>query len=159
MSKEVLVTSAGKVISSAYPNGSYPDADVFVKQVAVVLDSYSELVIRAASDPNNSMSVQRTHPKFPPTVGQIADVCVAIAQYQERVRLEATKPKASLNRPYREPKNYPGCRANVMIPYDAPQYARVKEFVDGGRVAEQDFEAVTGGIRIALSVFQNLNGG
>jgi hypothetical protein len=54
---------------------------------------------------------------------------------------------------------YPGSRANVLILADAPQFAVVEAFVDSGECDSRDFERTDRGIKIALSVFENLAAG
>ena len=62
-------------------------------------------------------------------------------------------------REYSPPPSFPGCRANLRVLAEAPQYGAVKAFVDSGECDSRDFEFTDRGVKVALSVFQNLAGG
>jgi len=157
VSKKTVVTQCGKMVSGAYSRDSYADPDSFVLQVGMILERYNENVIRDVTNPINPNSIQRKHPKFPPTVGEIAACCEAEAERQFNLAKAAHQPRVIVNRAYVPPPNFPGCRANVFVSAEAPQYATMLDWSRRPDTDEQDWkldDTGRAGIWVSLTAFQ-----
>ena len=119
----------------------------------MVFERYGADVADAVTDPRNSNALQVKH-KFPPSLAEIAEACEAEQQKRYRYAEEIKRPKPQLNRPYTSPPNYPGCRANVLVHSDAPQYGMVKALIESGTLDQRDYLIDPEGLRIALYVLE-----
>lgn len=120
-----MITQRIKMIFSAYRRDDFADADGFMLQLGMVLERYSDEVIRIVSDPRTG--VQRRH-KFPPSIAEVVEACEAEAtSIATRARLEAIprpRPRALLEGPRERPQ---GCCANLLVPASHPRYAAMVE--------------------------------
>ena len=156
LSKAQKVVKAARMIFSAYRRDDFADPEGFIAQVGAVLERYDDVVIEAVSNPRNG--IQRRS-NFPPNVKEIGDACEAEAARRFEIAKAARAPRPQLNRPYVPPANHPGCRANLLVLHEAPQFAAVEALVGSGQVDERDWQRETRGIKIALSVFESLSAG
>jgi len=153
LTKAQRIKRAAKILLSAYRTDNYADPEGFIAQLGVVFERYGADVADAVTDPRNSSALQVKH-KFPPSLAEVAEACEAEQQKRYRYAEEIKRPKPQLNRPYTPPPNYPGCRANVLVHPDAPQYGMVKALIESGTLDERDYLIDPKGLRIALYVLE-----
>ena len=156
VSKQTKIAGAARAIFSAYRRDDFADPDMFVVQLGTLLEQYDVGVIEYISSPTTG--VQRKY-DYPPNIKQIGDACEAEAARRFEIAKAARAPRPQLNRPYVPPANYPGCRANLLVLHEAPQFAAVEALVGSGQIDERDWQRETRGIKIALSVFESLSAG
>lgn len=146
------------MIFSAYRKGDFADPGAFAEQLYLVLKQYPKGVVTAVSDPRNSFSVQMTC-KHPPTINEIAEICDREAEKQHKLAEAAMKPRFDRNRYYIPPPNHPGCRCNVFIHADAPQYPALWEWSQSPDEDARDWkldEKGRAGVWVALSILQTI---
>jgi hypothetical protein len=159
VSKALLIAMCGKAISSAYRKDLYSDPLGFVEQVGRLLEYYSDNVLIVATDPVNVESVQRRYPDAPPSVGQIAAVLDAESERQFRMAKAAHEKRPRPKFTYVPLDKFPGCRANVFVDADAPQYQELREWSESEDADSCDWRLDAHGrpgIHVALGVFENL---
>lgn len=156
VSKQTKIAGAARAIFSAYRRDDFADPEGFVVQLGTLLEGYEVAVIEYISSPITG--VQRKF-DYPPNIKQIGDACEAEAKRRLAMARASHSPRAQLNRLYNPPPNYPGCRANLHVFAESPQYPRVKAWMESGEADSRDYEVTGQGIKIALSVFQNIAGG
>lgn len=137
-SKALLIARQAKVLLSAYRRDDLADPDGFVAQLGVVLEDYPDAVIIAVTDPRTGL---QRRSKWLPTIAEVVEACEA-----EQVAMATRERYASLPPPvpYR-PALYLrddslGRRANVFVPPDAPQYARLCEVIKNADPADWKYD-------------------
>ena len=153
LTKAQRIKRAAKILLSAYRTDNYADPEGFIAQLGVVFERYGADVADAVTDPRNADALQIKH-KFPPSLAEVAEACEAEQQKRFRYAEAMKRPKPQLNRHYTPPPSFPGCRANVLVRPDAPQYATVYALVESGTLDERDYLCEREGLCIALSVIE-----
>jgi hypothetical protein len=155
-----MITRQIKVLLSSYRRDDYADPDGFVAQVGVIMERYPERVILAATEPTYSRSIQRRY-QFPPNIKEVADALEEEAVEQHRLAAAARQPKPISNWAYVPPRNDPGCRANLFVGEDLPQYAAVMEWARGPLAEAQDWQIGSrdgkAGLWISLGVWETFS--
>jgi hypothetical protein len=118
----------------------------------MIFEQYELAVVEYLTDPRNSDALQNRY-KWPPSIAEIREACNERKITLERLRQPVRR---LTNAPYVPRPNHPGCRANVLVLREAPQYGDVATLVKTGTLAEQDWEYDPRGIRIALTVWHSL---
>lgn len=94
-------------------------------QLGMVLERYSDDVIRAVSDPRTG--IQRRC-KFPPSIAEVVEACEAeatsIATRARYASMPRPAPRALLEGPRERPQGY--C-ANLLVPVSSPRYVEMVE--------------------------------
>lgn len=140
-------------LAGAYRRDQFADPESFARQSLLVFEQYELAVIEYLTDPRNSDALQCRH-RFPPGIEEIRIACGERAATLVRLRQPQTK---MISRPYVPPPSHPGCRANVLVVREAPQYAAVEAVVASGTLDERDWARDPRGVRVALSVFDSLH--
>jgi hypothetical protein len=131
-----------------------------VLQVGLLLEQQSEAVIMAVTDPLNPRSIQRLHPQFPPSVGQAgAAIEAEAARHLEALARSRERPAVTSSWRYEEPSSEPGCRANLLIPFESPDYPAIKEFAQSKFADARDWKNHARGIMIAANKFHDVRSG
>jgi len=122
-----------KMVFAAYRRDDFADPDTFLVQLGMVLERYSDDVIRYVTHP--ATGIQRRC-KFPPTIAEVAEACDAeAAAIATRKRYHAMG-----SRPERESRSMPradmpaGHLANLLIRPTMPGY---QEMVERARDADR----------------------
>lgn len=158
--KNVLAARCVKMIIASYRKDQFADAPAFIEQLYEVLMQWPESVIEAVADPRRSRSVQQSY-TFPPSLKEVVDLCSEEAEVQRKLREAAHQPRSdrNRNRDYVPPPNFPGCRCNVFVHADAPQYPALWEWSQLPDTDARDWkldERGRLGVWVALSIFQTI---
>lgn len=158
--KNVLAARCVKMIIASYRKDQFADAPAFIEQLYQILMQWPESVIEAVADPRRARSVQQTY-KFPPALAEVSELCNEEAEVQRKLREAAHQPRVdrNRNRDYVPPPNFPGCRVNVFVQADAPQYPALAEWSAFPDTDERDWkldENGRPGIWVSLSIFENI---
>lgn len=149
------IARAGKALFSAYRSDLYADPDGFAIQVAAVFELYEIEVVEALVDPRNSYALQSVH-KWPPSIAEIRTALDEESSRRARLRAAASEPKL-VARPAAPRRSGPGCRANVKVNPDAPQFSMVEGLVASGTLEPEDWaRELDGSVRIALNLWNDL---
>ena len=158
MTKAQVIKRAAKVLFSAYRRDNYADPEGFVVQLGVLFEKYNPEVIDAVTDPRSAHALQLTH-KFPPTLAEIKEACDQEAERRFKIARASNQPRPQLNRYYAPAPKFPGCRANVFVHADAPQYPMLLERSQSPGVDECDWredDRGRAGIWVVLSWIETL---
>ena len=81
ISRAELILQAADLIYSAYRPDDFAKPDLFVLQLGMVLEGYSDEVIRQLADPRTGIQRRR---KKPPSIADIVEACDDILDRQPR---------------------------------------------------------------------------
>lgn len=119
--RAAMITRQAKQLFAAYRRDEFADPDGFVVQMGLVLQDYADEVIMAVTSPKTG--IQRRL-KWPPSIAEVVEACDAEAARLETMARYNAMPRPNFVRLSGPPRK-PGCRANVFVPEEAPQYQRV----------------------------------
>ena len=117
-----MISKQARMVLSAYRKDDFSDPEGFIAQLGVVLEGYTDAVIRAVTDPRTG--IQRRL-KWPPSIAEMVEACD-----DEAARLETIGRYRNLSTSRFESlptDDRPGRRANVFVHAAAPQYAKMVE--------------------------------
>lgn len=158
LSKQVRIARAGKALCSGYRIDQFADSDGFALQCAVLFEKYDIAVVEHLTDVRNWNCLQLRY-KWPPTLQEISEAFDEETLHRDRVAKAAHQSrKAKLAIPARD--SYPGCRCNVFVHAEAPQYAIVRAWSETDEADTRDYMEDANnrpGIWVALYIFVRLN--
>jgi hypothetical protein len=138
-----------EMMFACYRRDEAANPEIYCAAIASVLGEYVQTVVDVVTDPRTGIPSKIG---FLPSVKEVRDACEAEGARQWRAA--HASPKPNLNRDYVPPENFPGCRANVFVPIDAPQYQAVMAWKESGEADPRDWLEGRAGIHVALSAFQ-----
>lgn len=153
LSREARITRAGKALYSAYRIDQFGDAEGFALQCAVLFEKYEIEVVEYLTDVRNSACLQLQH-KFPPTLQEIKEALDE--ETARRIRLRTSMLVKVIPRPYVPPRTDHGCRANLKVLPNAPQFPTVKAFVESGEADPCDWRWEGDAIWVSLHAWNGL---
>ena len=154
--REAFLADRAKLLFGSYRRDEASDPDSYVAAVTLVLSEYPNAIVEFATDPRTGLQAQEKFRAFMPNAGEIKAFC---EDEMRRAHLMAQPAPKFRKHEYVPPPSFPGCRTNVLVFADAPQFAAIKAFVESGNADERDYEFASSGIKVSLSVFENLAAG
>lgn len=156
LSRAAQIAAAVKRIYSAYRRDQWDDPELFVTQVGTVLNSYSLPVIDYISHPLTGIQIKS---EFPPTLKQVKDACDEEQARRDRLaKFEAHPHRVRYVPP--EIPNHPGCRCNLFVHADAPQYPALLAWSQSPQADVRDYKLDDhgrAGLWVSLSIFNDLH--
>jgi hypothetical protein len=125
--------------------------------ITAVMTSYPAAIVEWATDPRTGIQATEQYRSFPPNSGEVKAFCDS----EVRRIHEASKERPNFRkRDYVPPESYPGCRANLLMHADAPQFGAVEAWSKSPDADDRDWRYDDRGrLWIALSVWNNLSAG
>ncbi len=145
---------AAETMFACYRRDQAANPEIYAAAIGAVLSEYPKLVVDVITDPRTGI---QNRCDWPPTIKEMREACDTEAAKQWRAA--TATPKPNFNRPYVPPPNFPGCRANVFVRADAPQYPALKAWSESKDADHRDWkldEKGRAGIHVSLLIFQNL---
>ena len=136
---------------ACYRRDDATNPEVYCAAVASVLSEYKPVVVDYVTDPRTGIPSDQ---KFLPSVAEVREACNRRTEQMARL---AQPPRYKTNRPYAPEPKFPGCRENLLVLFEAPQYPTVKALIESGQLDECDWLNDPRGVRIGLHVFHNLH--
>jgi hypothetical protein len=145
-----------RLLFGCYRRDDANDADIYCSAITLVLSDYPRAVVEFVTDPRAGIPARY---KFPPSAAEVKEACDA--EMARAVRM--AQPVSRIRpRDYVPPRADPGCRANVFVHADAPQYAIVKAWSESKEADERDWkldDRGRAGVWVSLSIYENIAGG
>ena len=153
---EAYCADRAKLLSGSYRRDDANNPEIYVTAITLILSEFPRATVEFATDPRTGIQSTEQFRAFPPNSGEVKAFCEEDIKRAHRM---AQPVSTFRKREYSPPPSFPGARANLHVLAEAPQYGAVKAFVDSGECDSRDFEFTDRGVKVALSVFQNLAGG
>ncbi len=124
--KLIFAAQRAKMLYGGYHRVNPHDPETYVMAVTAVLAHFDDDVIREVTDPLIGIATKEKFRDWPPNAGQLKAYCDEVQAYRLRLADYAKRPRLRLvgKRLRNQP---PGCRANLLVPRDAPGYDRMVE--------------------------------
>jgi len=137
---------------ACYRRDEAHDPDTYCAAVASVLGEYSKAVVDHVTDPRTGLPSDL---KWLPSVAEVREACNRRAQQMRNMAISKFERRSA----YVPPASHPGCRANVFVHADAPQYPAAYEFACGEHTDPRDWrvdENGRAGVWISLTAWGDL---
>lgn len=154
----IFCAERAKLLLGSYRRNDANDPDVYVQAITLVLSEFPKAVVEYATDPRSGIQATEQFRSFPPNSGELRAFCQQEVNRAHRMAQPAPK---LANRFYTPPPSFAGCRANVFVHADAPQYPALKAWQESGDADSRDWkwdDEGRSGIWVALSIVENMGG-
>ena len=145
-----------RLMLGCYRKDEVHDPETYVTAIQLVLSDYPRVVVECVTDPRTGLPGQPDSKFGIPNAGQVKQACDAELARLHRLAQPMLKRQ---NRPYIPPPNFPGCRCNVFVHAEAPQYPALLAWSQTKDADPRDWkldEECRPGIHVALSILQNV---
>lgn len=151
-SRALMITDAARMIFSAYRRDDFADPECFVLQLGIVLERYSDDVIRELSHPLTG--IQRRLKK-PPSIADIVEGCEDILDRRPRTaHSEDAFPPYQLRQ---RPAPQPGDRAVCFVPATNIRYRESIAAADeNANPRDWKYDDKRSGIWIAIPLYEKV---
>lgn len=149
--RSAWISAQARQIFGSYQRDEFADPDSFLAQLGMILERYSDDIIRKVCSPISG--IQRIYKK-PPSMAAIAEMC-----QDETERAVRLRELSQFRVQQREPRPLGQTRTNVFVPPYAPQYVAMIEKAKTGDPREFHYDAERPGIWVALGWIRPSMGG
>jgi hypothetical protein len=130
-------------VFGSYRRDDFADPDSFLLQLGMVLERYSDDIIREVTSPVTG--VQRRS-KFPPAIAEMVEACDDAQERANRFRSYAQLGRTTFRRGMRPIDSSPGAWAQLFVPTTSERYAEMVERAASANPREWRYDNAKGGI-------------